>query len=362
MSPPSIARRRLRASRLTGPPFTSPREAVGWHLAMQAQDYPPAKWSIGQRSTGLRDDDLDRALTEGSIVRTHVLRPTWHFVAREDLRWLMALSGPRVQRGNARRYGELGLDGRTLARGERVIARALSGGARMTRNELAEALDRSGFDREGQRMPYLLMHLELEAVIGSGGPSGKQQTYALLDGRVPAEPGLDRDPAVMELVRRYLQSHGPATVKDLRWWSGLTMSALRTALADLAGETSSETVDGLQLWSLTSRAALPPEGGVELLQTYDELVVGYTESRFLGDPAIERARAAWGDRSLPSGGVIVDGWIAGHWRRTVEGKAIRVEAHLYEPRRRGLAARVEAAANELGAFFGRPIAFSVSAS
>jgi hypothetical protein len=329
---------------------------------MQAQDYPPAKWSIGQRSTGLHDDDLDRALTEGSIVRTHVLRPTWHFVAREDLRWLMALSGPRVQRGNARRYGELGLDGRTLARGERVIARALSGGARMTRNELAEVLDRSGFDREGQRMPYLLMHLELEAVIGSGGPSGKQQTYALLDGRVPAEPGLDRDAAVVELVRRYLQSHGPATVKDLRWWSGLTMSALRTALADLAGETSSETVDGLQLWSLTSRAALPPEGGVELLQTYDELVVGYTESRFLGDPAAERARAAWGDRSLPSGGVIVDGWIAGHWRRTVEGKAIRVEAHLYEPRRRGLAARVEAAANELGAFFGRPIAFSVSAA
>lgn len=362
MSPPDIARRRLRASRLTGPAVTSPPEAVGWHLAMQAQDYAPAKWSIGQRSTGLRDEDLDRALTEGSIVRTHVLRPTWHLVAREDLRWLLALSGPRVQRGNARRYGELGLDARTLARGERVIVRALEAGARLTRRELAEILDRSGFDREGQRMPYLLMHLELEAVIGSGGPAGKQQTYALLEGRVPTDPGLDREAAIVELVRRYLQSHGPATVKDLRWWSGLTMSDLRTALADLAEDTGTETVDGFQLWSLTSQAARPPEGGVELLQTYDELVVGYTESRFLGDPLMERARAAWGDRSLPSGIVIVDGGIAGHWRRTVEGKAIRVEAHLYEPRRRGLAARVEAAADELGAFFGRPIAFSVSAA
>ena len=362
MSPPDIARRRLRASRLTGPAVTSPPEAVGWHLAMQAQDYAPAKWSIGQRSTGLRDEDLDRALTEGSIVRTHVLRPTWHLVAREDLRWLLALSGPRVQRGNARRYGELGLDARTLARGERVIVRALEAGARLTRRELAEILDRSGFDREGQRMPYLLMHLELEAVIGSGGPAGKQQTYALLEGRVPTDPGLDREAAIVELVRRYLQSHGPATVKDLRWWSGLTMSDLRTALADLAEDTGTETVDGFQLWSLTSQAARPPAGGVELLPTYDELGVGYTESRFLGDPLMERARAAWGDRSLPSGIVIVDGGIAGHWRRTVEGKAIRVEAHLYEPRRRGLAARVEAAADELGAFFGRPIAFSVSAA
>src|SRR4026208_1825172 len=122
MSDPGITRRRMRNSRLTGTGFRSPEEAVGWHLAMQAQDYGPAKWSIGQRSKGLTDNDLDEALAAGSIIRTHVLRPTWHFVARDDLRWLLALSGPRVQQGNAGRYRQLGLDVRTLARGEKVIA------------------------------------------------------------------------------------------------------------------------------------------------------------------------------------------------------------------------------------------------
>ena len=137
MKPPDIARRRLRNSRLTGAGFTSPAEAVGWHLAMQSQDYGPAKWSVGQRSKGLSDGDLDDALAQGSIIRTHVLRPTWHFVARDDFRWLLTLSGPRVQRWNARRYRELGLDPRTRARAEKLIVSALEGGNRLTRKAVS---------------------------------------------------------------------------------------------------------------------------------------------------------------------------------------------------------------------------------
>ena len=115
-----------------------------WHLAMQAQEYGPAMWSIGQRSKGLREADVDRALTEGTIVRTHVLRPTWHFVAADDIRWLLALSGPRVLQGNAGRLRRLGLDARTLARSEKVVASALEGGNRLTRDELAEPSSNGG--------------------------------------------------------------------------------------------------------------------------------------------------------------------------------------------------------------------------
>ena len=140
MKPLEIARRRLRNSRLTGTGFGTPEEAVGWHLAMQSQDYGPAKWSVGQRSKGLTDRDLDEAVAAGSIIRTHVLRPTWHFVARDDLRWLLALSGPRVQQGNAGRYRELGLDARIRARVEKVIVSALEGGNRLTRKEIAAVL------------------------------------------------------------------------------------------------------------------------------------------------------------------------------------------------------------------------------
>jgi hypothetical protein len=358
VKPLEIARRRIRNSRLTGTAFGSADEAVRWHLAMQAQDYGPGKWSIGQRSTGLVDADLDEALAAGSIVRTHVLRPTWHFIARDDVRWLLALSGPRVQQGNAGRYRELGLDARARARGEKLISSALAGGDRLTRNEIGEILDAAKFDRSGQRLPYILMHCELEAVIGSGGLSGKQQTYALLDERVPKGGRFDRDDALVELTRRYLGSHGPATVKDMSWWSGFTMADVRKALDLLEAEVRSETVDGIVLWSIAADEAPPtPARGAHLLQTYDELVVGFSESRFFGDPGIERARAAWSGRdgTLPSGGVLLNGRIGGHWRRTIERTLIRMELHLYEEPKRADARALEAAASDLGRFFGREV-------
>jgi winged helix DNA-binding protein len=360
MKPLEIARRRLRNSRLTGRGFTTPDEAVGWHLAMQAQDYGPAKWSIGQRSTGLTDQDLDEALAAGSIIRTHVLRPTWHFVARDDLRWLLALSGPRVQQGTAGRYRELGLDARTRARAEKVIVSALEGGNRLTRKEIAAVLDDSGIDRSGQRMPYFLSHCELEAVICSGGLAGKQQTYALLDERVPKGRRLDRDEALVELVRRYLTSHGPATVKDMSWWSGLTMTDLRRALELLREEVASETVDGMVLWSLASDDSLPRAArDAHLLQTYDELGVGYTESRFLGDPSAERARAAWGDRTYPSGVFLLNGRVGGHWRRTIERGSVRVEVHPYQEPKRADVKAIEIAAARLGRFLDLPLTLDV---
>ena len=355
VSVPSLARKRLHASRLLDPSFPDPAEVVRHHLAMQAQDYGPAKWSIGQRSAGLVDADVDRAVVDGSIVRTHVLRPTWHFVAREDLRWLMSLSGPRVQQGNAGRQRQLGLDARTLGRAERAIVRALDGGARLTRDQLGEVLDRSRIDREGQRMPYILMHLELEAVIGSGGLDGKRQTYVLLDGRVPSTPAMDRDEAVVELVRRYLGSHGPASVKDMSWWSGLTMSDLRRALADLGDEVRDEDVRDLTLWSLSASEPRPPAAsGAHFLQTYDELVVGYTESRFLEDRWKEHAKAAWMERSFPSGLLMFGDRVGGHWRRTIERKGVRIEAHLYEEPSRAGTRALDAAAAEFGRFVQLP--------
>src|SRR2546423_5304138 len=148
-----ISRRRVRASRLAGSPFDAPEEVVRWHGAMQAQDYGPATWSIGQRARGLVDHDVDRALATGSIVRTHVLRPTWHVVAREDIRWMLALTGPRVHGHNGPRYRELGLDEQVRARCEALLVSALQGGHRRTRRSIAHLLDDAGIDTSGQRLP-----------------------------------------------------------------------------------------------------------------------------------------------------------------------------------------------------------------
>ena len=361
MDAAGIARTRLRSSRLVGGAFTTPADAVGWHLAMQSQDYAPASWSIGQRSNGLTSMDVDTALVDGSIVRTHVLRPTWHFVAASDVRWLLALSGPRVLRSYAGRYAQLRLDGRSLTLGERIIVRALSGRGRLTRTQLAEALDRARFDRSDQRMAWLLMHCELTGVIGSGGLDGKQQTYALLEGRVPDGPRYERAEALVELTRRYLRSHGPATVKDLSWWSGMTMGDLRTALGDLGDEVAGERVDGHELWSLVGAAGRSPvTRRAHFLQTYDELVVGYTESRFLGQPYAERAKAAWGDRTLPSGVVLAGAGVAGHWSRRADGKGLRVEVVPYEDDDARFRSAVAKEAERLGAFFEGPVTLEVA--
>lgn len=348
-----IARRRMRNSRLTGGSLDAPDEVVRRHGAMQAQDYGPAKWAVGQRASKLVDEELDRSLAAGSILRTHVLRPTWHFVARDDIRWLLALTGPRVHQHNGPRYRQLGLDERTVARCESVIVSALESGNHLTRATIAGVLDEAGIDRSGQRLAHILMHCELEGAICSGAPVGKQQTYALLDERVPNQPRFDRDEALVELVRRYLTSHGPATAQDLRWWSSLTIADIRKALDMLDAEVHRETIDGLMFWSMGSDKERRQSRRVHLLHVYDELLVGYAESRFFGDPRAAAARAAWRDRSLPTGVVLMDAGVAGHWRRTLEKDSIGVEVYVYQDPTPDAERALERAAKDLGRFLGR---------
>jgi Winged helix DNA-binding domain len=350
-----VARWRMRNSGLVGSSFETPDEVVRWHGAMQAQDYGPAKWSIGQRATNLVDEDVERALAAGSIVRTHVLRPTWHFVAPDDVRWMLALTAPRVHQHNGPRYRELELDKKTLARCEAVIASALEGGNHLTRDAIGSVLDGAGIDRSGQRLPYILMHCELEAVIGSGGRTGKQQTYALLDERVSEDGRFDRDQALAELARRYLTSHGPATIQDLRWWSGLTVADIKKALHMLGSVVENETVEGFTFWSMGADSGRAPSArGVHLLQTYDELVVGYAASRYFGDPRAADLRAAWRDRSRPNGVVLLNGRLAGHWRRRVDRDSIAVEVLAFEHPGATEAWALKAAAERLGRFLRRP--------
>ncbi|HVE75614.1 MAG TPA: winged helix DNA-binding domain-containing protein [Actinomycetota bacterium] len=328
---------------------------MSWHVAMQSQDYGPAKWSIGQRSTGLNSKDLDDAVSTGSILRTHVLRPTWHFVTREDIRWLLALTGPRVRQSTAPRTNELGLDSSTLARGESVITSALSGGNHLTRSEISSLLEKSRLDKSGQRLPYLLMHLEIEAVICSGILRGKQQTYALLDERASELAPFDHDHALAELVRRYLTSHGPATVQDLRWWSSLKVSEIRKGLEALGSDAHEETIHGKTLWAVESNGEGPSASGAHLLQSYDEFIVGYSESRFLGDAREQAIRQAWSGRTLPASLVLINGTVAGHWRRATRNNAVTANVQLYEPARRSTLEALQIETERLSNFIAAPV-------
>jgi hypothetical protein len=349
-----VARRRIRNSRLAGASFDAPDEAVRWHGAMQAQDYSLAKWSIGQRVPGLADGDVDRALEAGTLVRTHVLRPTWHFVAPDDVRWMLALTGPRVLQHVGPRQRQLELDHRTLTRCEVLIASALQGGNHLTRDAIGGVLAGAGIDASGQRLPHILLHCELQGVICSGGLAGKRHAYALLDERVSKDRPLNGEEALVELARRYLQSHGPATVQDLRWWSSLTIANIKKALHLLGSEVQSEMIDGITFWSVATSESSSRRGRRgHLLQAFDELLVGYTESRYFGDPRAAAARAAWTNPSLPNGVVLVNHGVAGHWKRTVDKGSISVRVVVYEDLTSAGGRAVEAAAARFGRFLGR---------
>jgi hypothetical protein len=348
-----VAKRRLANSRLSSADLRAPEDVVRRHGAVQAQDYGPAKYSIGQRASGLADHDVEAAVTTGAIIRTHVLRPTWHFVAREDIRMLLALTGPRVYQTNRSRLHQLGLDNKTLGRSEKLLVSALEGGKRLVRDEIGDVLRRGKLDPEGQRLPYIIMHNELQAIIASGGYAGKKHTYALLDERVPSGGRFDRDEALVELTRRYLTGHGPASIGDFRWWSSLTVKDIKHALDMLGDEVTSDTVEGITLWSLSidPNAVERPKGG-HLLQPFDEVIVGYTESRFLGDPRAADARAAWQAGNPYIGVVLVNGKIAGRWRRTIQKDVVRVETVTYDEPKPAVVNAIEKATADLGRFFG----------
>ena len=217
MSGVAIALRRHYHQRLTQNPLPGPAEVVAWLGAVQAQDYPGAKWALGLRMQDAADDIVERAFSDGAILRTHVMRPTWHFVTPADIRWMLNLTASRVNAASAYMYRQLELDDALFLRGNAVIARALQGGRQLTRVELRGALAEAGIVAEGARLSYIVMRAELDAVVCSGPWRGKQFTYALLDERAPRSRALERDQALAELTLRYFRGHGPATARDFAW-------------------------------------------------------------------------------------------------------------------------------------------------
>ncbi len=357
-----IATRRLRAQRLLGDPFPSPVDAVRWLGAVQSQDYGGAKWALAQRTAGATDAALDRLIDEGAILRTHLMRPTWHFVLPEDIRWLLELTSTRLLGGLAGRYRQLELDARTRARAVELFSAALSGGRFLTRAQLGDVLRAGGISPEGQRLPHLLGIAEVEGVIVSGPRRGKQFTYALLDERAPAAGRLERDEALAELTRRYFRSHGPAQIRDLGWWSGLTAADIKRGLAAVGTDLEHQAIDGKDYWFDPRCAAdRKPPLTAHLLPNFDEFTVAYRDRDAVIHPDLrfDPSFFAYYREAAPQGGILsnvvtIGGLVRGSWRRRLASKVVEVEVRLLAPLDAAEMAGVERAAQRLGRFLERP--------
>ena len=315
-----VAAERMDRHRLAKPGSPRAADLVAWFGAVQAQDYAAAKWALALRMRGeVTDADLDEAFNDGRILRTHVMRPTWHFVAADDIRWLLEVTAPRVHQALAfgRRY--FGLTDAHQRRAARTIERALERDECLTRSELAGDLGRAGLPAAGVPLAFVTIYAEIEGVICSGPRRGKQFTYALLDRRAPQARRVPRDQALGELTRRYFRSHGPATVRDFVWWSGLTTIDAKRGLEIVRARR--ESIDGLTYWTVGPRRAIgAARDVVHLLPVYDEYLVAYRDL-----DAVPRGKAVWG--VLPQA-IVSGGQVVGAWKATRGSAAPKVDVRL----------------------------------
>ncbi len=351
-----IARRRLAGQHLVRQTLGAPADVVRALGAVQSQDYAGGKWGIGMRMREGDDAVVERAMTEGTIVRTHVLRPTWHFVAPEDLRWMLALTAPSVKRRMATYDRQLGIDETIFRRSNAAIARALRDGSFLTRTELAAALRKSKIGVGGTtQLAHLVMRAELDAVICSGPRRGKQITYALLDERVAPAAPLGRDEALHALTARYFATRSPATPHDFAWWSGLTVGDARRGI-DIAGPAlEREIIGDTAYWSdPTARVDEAPSPIAHLLPNYDEYFIGFRDRGAAGRRlASSRLVTGWG---FAVGHVVtIDGQLVGGWKRTVGARGAAVELMPATRLTRAEERAVAEAAERYGRFLGVPV-------
>jgi hypothetical protein len=328
---PLIAARRLDASGLLATRFSTPEEVVGWFGAVQSQDYAGASWGVGQRlRPGVTTADVDEAFNAGRILRTHAMRPTWHFLLPADIRWILALTSHRVQRLNAPYCRRNELDAPDLARGAEVMANALRDGTFLTRQELGRAMEAAGIALGDMRLMLLVMNAELEGVICSGPRRGKQFTYALLDERVPPTRPLAREEALAELTRRYFTSHGPAQPRDFAWWSGLTIADATEGLALAGPALVRESISGADWWWAPPEDREPrlPAGGplVQLLPNYDEYFGSHRDHEPTFDPSMLGQR--WVEEVFAAHLVFIDGMAVGGWKRELRPREVVVRPDL----------------------------------
>ncbi|MEP6764692.1 MAG: winged helix DNA-binding domain-containing protein [Gemmatimonadaceae bacterium] len=336
----SLSERRLGSQRVGLRQFGQPAEVVNWLVASQAQDYSGAKWSIGlrmraaidangdQRAHGNSDRVVERAFADGDILRTHLLRPTWHFVTPADIRWLLMLSGEKILKQSEPYHKRVELDTKTFLRCERLLVKALEGGTQMSREDVRELFERNRVITKGElRFSYMLMHAELKGVICSGARDGKSFSYALLDERARNARVLNREEALAELALRFFTSRGPANEYDLAKWSNLTLTEARSGLSGVKDKLQSETIGGITYWSsANSRVEDKKASKVFLFSIFDEFVSSYKNRMGAAPAEIGRKLVAMGNAL--TGIIVVDGRIVGTWKRVLKKGVVSVTIDL----------------------------------
>jgi hypothetical protein len=324
-----IGKHRLIQQQLIETKLKSANEMVAWLGAVQAQEYAQTKWALGLRLPSLTDVDIEEDFTEGRMLRTHLLRPTWHFVTPQDIRWMLSLTAPRVNAANAYMYRKLELDHKLFKRCNDILVKYLEGNNQQTRNEINGELAKKKIIAEGHRLSYMMMRAELDGIICSGARKGNQFTYCLLEERVPKFKQKSNDEALAELTNRYFKSRGPATINDFSTWSGLTLSDCKKGVAMMKSHLATKQVaKEIYYYSAEVSVGAHKDDHMYLLPIYDEYIMGYKDR----SPILKFSDSiSPAPRFLYDSTIVYAGQIIGTWKRTINAKSIQLEYDFFKP-------------------------------
>ncbi|HUH32878.1 MAG TPA: winged helix DNA-binding domain-containing protein [Daejeonella sp.] len=348
-----VARRRLINQHIAEPHFHSVKEVVHWMGAMQAQDYAMSKWAIGIRLPGSTETSIEAAIDKAEIIRTHLLRPTWHWVIKDDIYWMLKLSAPKIKASAKARHKELELTESVLNKSNQIIEKALVGNNHLTREELMAILADAGIRTNDNRSSHIMLNAELDGLVCSGIGRNKKHTYALLEERVPTVNNLNKEEALAALALRYFGSHGPATFKDFSWWSGLSAPEARKAFEIVKPSLVSESIGTQTFWMRASSDISDKacKSSTLLLPAYDEFIISYADRS--AALSTENQKKAISINGFFKPVIVVNGQITGLWKRTIKKDKIFIEADLFKPHNKELRNLIAQACGSFGQFLNK---------
>jgi hypothetical protein len=323
--------------------------------AVQAQDYLGALWAVGLRVANATEGTIEQALADRTIIRTWPMRGTLHFVAAADIRWMLELLTPRIVASSIWRLKQLDLDAAVIGRSKELFIDALQGGKQLTRDALYDLLEAGGVAAGDGRGLHILGHLAQTGVICFGAREGKQHTFALLDEWAPEARSLERDAALAELARRYMTSHGPATLQDLAWWSGLAIGDARAGIEMAKPHLEQEVLDGKIYWLPASPpTSTDAPSRAYLLPPYDEYTVAYKDRDAILDPTYAKQAG----NGIFSPVIVIDGRVVGTWKRSFKQKTAILTAHPFTELGKTERRALELATQRYSEFLGMSVSWS----
>jgi hypothetical protein len=349
----SIPEFRLNNQQITANKFDSPNRLVAYMGAIQAQDYLMSKWAIGLRLPKSTDSQIEAALDAGQLVRTHVMRPTWHIVAGQDVRWMLAISKKQIKSAMSSYAKDLGIDTTMYNRSKDLIIKALEGSKNLTRTEIMTEIELAGIKTSSGHAVHFMMNAEVEGIVCNGVMRGKEQTYTLLDEKVPKGLTFSYEEAISELAKRYFMSHAPATIHDFNWWSGLGMNDCRSGIESIKSDLESFQFEEKIYFIPKDFTEIQPKNSIFFLPAFDEYCVSYKNRNAVFNPA-------WHKEAITSNGIfkpiiVVNGQVVGIWKRTIKSKFIVIETTFFDKKDRLENALIEQSLVGFSDFWGLPV-------